>query len=237
MKSLYDVLGVDSGASPEAIQKAYREKAKTAHPDAGGSTEDFHALDRAMDILGDPGKRAKYDATGDDSDPRPHDPYAEAMGIIAQYTQQILADERDPLQQDIVGAIVKTIEQELDGGGESLDGRPVAPGLRQQLKVLTRAVDRCAKISERLSGEKGPLFAQVLAAHAQLASEAADRKRSAIDVRERAIAIMRDVNFRWDDPWAEQRKAEEAMRQEMNRVMIEQPQFFHFQNYNPFAQG
>lgn len=48
------VLGIDIGArrepvNRESIDRAYREKAKTAHPDVGGSAESMAELNRARD--------------------------------------------------------------------------------------------------------------------------------------------------------------------------------------------
>jgi DnaJ-domain-containing protein 1 len=44
-----EVLGLPSSASKEAIERAYREKAKTAHPDAGGSAEAMAEINRAKE--------------------------------------------------------------------------------------------------------------------------------------------------------------------------------------------
>jgi curved DNA-binding protein len=62
MKSYYDVLGVDRQASPDAIKKAYRQKASLYHPDKeGGSKTKFQEVEEAYRTLSDPGKRAQYD--------------------------------------------------------------------------------------------------------------------------------------------------------------------------------
>lgn len=62
----YEALGVKPDASAEEIKKAYRKLAKRYHPDSTGgdkSKEDrFKEVSTAYDILGDPDKRAKYDA-------------------------------------------------------------------------------------------------------------------------------------------------------------------------------
>lgn len=44
-----EVLGVPAAAAKAQIEMAYRDKAKTAHPDAGGSTEAMAELTRARD--------------------------------------------------------------------------------------------------------------------------------------------------------------------------------------------
>ena len=64
MTDFYDILGVDRDATTEQITTAYRLKAKTAHPDKGGSAEAFSALNDAHSTLSDPDLRAHYDATG-----------------------------------------------------------------------------------------------------------------------------------------------------------------------------
>lgn len=65
--SLYDVLGVHSGASCQEIKSAYRKLARLLHPDVayhnkgGGATEEFMRLHAAYSTLYDPEKRAMYD--------------------------------------------------------------------------------------------------------------------------------------------------------------------------------
>ncbi len=46
-ESPWDVLGLKPGASAEEIEKAFRQKAQFAHPDAGGSTEAMQRLNEA----------------------------------------------------------------------------------------------------------------------------------------------------------------------------------------------
>ena len=43
----YDELGLQPGASPEAVRSAYRERAKETHPDRGGSDAAFKQLQEA----------------------------------------------------------------------------------------------------------------------------------------------------------------------------------------------
>ncbi|MGG0716283.1 DnaJ domain-containing protein [Robertmurraya massiliosenegalensis] len=57
----YTLLGVSKDASKDEIKKAYRNKAKKYHPDAGGSNEEFVLLKQAFDILNSHLKRMNYD--------------------------------------------------------------------------------------------------------------------------------------------------------------------------------
>ncbi|WP_197320012.1 DnaJ domain-containing protein [Saccharomonospora sp. NB11] len=60
----YAVLGVERDASPAEIKSAYRTLARKAHPDAGGSAEEFQLLRQAYETLSDPVLRAAYDRRG-----------------------------------------------------------------------------------------------------------------------------------------------------------------------------
>jgi Ca-activated chloride channel family protein len=62
----YSVLGLPRNASQEEIRRAYFEAARRLHPDvnsAPGETEFFLGAQEAYEILVDPVRRAKYDAT------------------------------------------------------------------------------------------------------------------------------------------------------------------------------
>ena len=58
----YSILRVSPNATPEKIRASYRRLAKQRHPDAGGTSDDFRALQEAYDILSDPARRRDYDA-------------------------------------------------------------------------------------------------------------------------------------------------------------------------------
>lgn len=62
---LYDVLGLDAGASGGEIKAAYRRLARAVHPDVSphpaASADDFIRVHAAYSTLSDPSKRADYD--------------------------------------------------------------------------------------------------------------------------------------------------------------------------------
>ncbi len=68
MTDPYATLGVPRDAPPKDIEKAYKRRARDLHPDRGGDPEKFRELKLAYDILRNPARRARYDATGDASE-------------------------------------------------------------------------------------------------------------------------------------------------------------------------
>ena len=63
MPDYYEVLQVHPRAEDEVIRAAYRTLARKYHPDHGGDAGRMIALNDAWDVLGDPARRAAYDAS------------------------------------------------------------------------------------------------------------------------------------------------------------------------------
>jgi len=59
----YELLGIEPGASPSEIKKAFREKAKQFHPDIAGSggAQAMRKIIGAYEILSSPERRFEYD--------------------------------------------------------------------------------------------------------------------------------------------------------------------------------
>jgi curved DNA-binding protein CbpA len=57
----YEVLGVSPTASHDELRRAYRKLARETHPDTGGSSARFVAVQLAWERIGTPEDRAAYD--------------------------------------------------------------------------------------------------------------------------------------------------------------------------------
>ena len=60
-KDLYDILEVETDASPEEIKQAYKDRSKSTHPDRGGTDQAFNEVNKAYMVLKNPAKRQRYD--------------------------------------------------------------------------------------------------------------------------------------------------------------------------------
>lgn len=68
---LYALLSIQPDVSEAAIRTAYRQAARVAHPDKGGSKEKFHLVAVAFEVLSCPIARALYDRQRQHSSTRP----------------------------------------------------------------------------------------------------------------------------------------------------------------------
>jgi curved DNA-binding protein len=68
-RDYYETLGVSRDAPPDEIQRAYRQLARTYHPDVNkdpGAEDRFKEVSEAYDVISDPELRRRYDAFGHD---------------------------------------------------------------------------------------------------------------------------------------------------------------------------
>lgn len=108
----YEVLGVPKDADSDTIKAAYRAKASANHPDReGGSAEVMAAVNRAYEILGDAERRARYDATGQETEPLTIEEKAEAK--LLDIFRGILDSEQAISQFGVVGSARQIMEKTL----------------------------------------------------------------------------------------------------------------------------
>jgi len=73
--SPFEVLGVDPDADDAELKRAYRRRAKEAHPDQGGSVEEFQRVKAAYETIRSGGADADADGSGPDADADANEPW------------------------------------------------------------------------------------------------------------------------------------------------------------------
>ena len=188
---LYETLGVERDASPEDLKRAYRKRAKKAHPDGGGSVEAFANLSRALAVLSDPESRKEYDRTGKVGEKEPDTREANALQLAAQTIQSVIdvitKRRGKPEQYDLVGDSVRKIEEQIKG-------------YRQTIQNYRDHAAEMRKIAKRFKAKKGkanrssPLFDN----NAADAEREIPKVERVIEVHERAIEILSDHSWQSD---------------------------------------
>ena len=184
----YEALGVARDATEADVRSAFRRKAKTAHPDAGGSSEEFTAINRAHVVLADPVRRARFDQTGVADDGSDNIDQG-ALNLIMGMVVGILMGDADPMQADLVAEMHKHIEKQIAATSE-------------QLKRLERACRRAEKAKAKfVRKHKGGAnqIARMIAVHAEAMQLQQAGIRRTIDVHRRAQAILDEYRFTQDE--------------------------------------
>lgn len=111
MKDQYKILGVKRKATKKEIKNAYRDKAKTLHPDKGGNAEEFKELSEAYRILSNDRLRLTYDATGGVSATE-NQKLVRAIDVCMQALAAIInALEERVMEENIFALLRKTFEK------------------------------------------------------------------------------------------------------------------------------
>ena len=108
----YETLEVEKTATDEQIKKRYREKAKGAHPDAGGDPDEFREIAKAYDILSNPGKRDRYDRTGNAESPNATASYQIAVELFLKILEHDPPNIEAQLKH-VMAEIYKKIDGEI----------------------------------------------------------------------------------------------------------------------------
>jgi curved DNA-binding protein CbpA len=138
---LYGVLGMGRDADEAAIRKAYRSRAKHAHPDAGGSPDEFRKLSTAHLVLSDPEKRAKYDETGSWDEAAPQTADQRIITLIGEALMGVVQGDGDPVTVDLVAHLTSAFRSKINA-------------MRQNIAKIDKSLARTKKLQGRFRSKK-----------------------------------------------------------------------------------
>lgn len=190
-RSLYDDLGVAPDATEAEIRAAYRQRAKTAHPDTGGSREAFDRISLAHEVLTDATRRARYDADGTTGERRDTSE-EEAMTVVAMIVAQAIGKARDPRIEPLMSYIDDIIRETRE------------PGIAELLRLEKRA-RHWEKLEDRFKAkEEDAIGLDIVANVIQRQREENDRAiaevKRKIGIVERAAEILQALVYEPDMP-------------------------------------
>jgi DnaJ-class molecular chaperone len=189
----YAMLGVGRKATTPQIRSAYRRKAAKAHPDHGGSPEDFRRLKQAESVLIDPEARAHYDRTGEIIEKSPASTLdQQATGIIAGMLYGLIDDvNADIFKADVIAIMVAHLQKGIAANQANVTG------FERKIERAERMRGRFRK--KKADPEAGPnLVEMMLAARIPEYQRAIEAAKNAATVGERAVEILSDYSFEAD---------------------------------------
>ena len=190
MLDLYRLLGLKRGATTEEVRRAYRRRAKTSHPDGGGSVEQFSTLATAYEVLSDEKRREKYDATGEIEPARPSNFDGRALEVIAQKLGLVIHAEHDVTALDIGLLIEQSIRDDIASRKCNIS---------DQVRAIARVRRLRARVRCRAAGGDNAL-ARVLDWHEHVTKDHIKKNEEAVSSMERALEILEGYSFSDDFP-------------------------------------
>lgn len=185
--NLYEILGVRRGVCTADVVRAFRNKAKEHHPDAGGDRARFEEIVDAYNVLSDRDKRAAYDRDGT-VDHTADNQRAQALGIIETLMAGILAEiDQGFADRGIYNDLVAKMR-------EQLEARMV--GIAGEVSKMTAAAERYDKFAQRFeaSGETNYLR-KMVEARASAIRLGLPRASAALALCDTALQILNEHSF------------------------------------------
>ncbi|WP_337266845.1 J domain-containing protein [Oryzifoliimicrobium ureilyticus] len=178
----YEALGLARHATEAEVRAAYRRRVKKAHPDTGGSEQEFEHLTLAYDLLKDPVRRKIYDETG--YDPQLADVQdLEGLLVLDKFVNELILDERDPGSFDPVALMRRRLTDEI------VNTRFHILELERHRARIRNHLDR---ISERPSAD---VLGSMLRARSDTLAEAISKAEKQIKAVEQAYTMLEGYRY------------------------------------------
>jgi len=150
------LMGVKKDCSTEDIKKAWRNIVRTAHPDKGGSEDEFKKFLKAYETLVDPSKREHYDKYGEDPEgeagppPSRRRPKAEALTHPLTVTLEDFykgSTKRLRVSRNILCAECKGNGGEGKASCNGCNGQGIVIHISQMGPMIQRVRAKCGRCS------------------------------------------------------------------------------------------
>lgn len=182
----YEQLGVERNATPAEITKAYRRKAILVHPDRNPDDEHaktkFQLLQEAYEILRDPTRRAKYDASGDGSKDNLQ---ARATALLVGLIERVVTDACNAAVAGQSLNIVASLRSQIHASTREVEGHQIS--VNSHLPRVRKLLKR----TRRKNGE-GSLIEDALNAQIQKAEDALVTQKNTLDAYREMLRMLEE---------------------------------------------
>lgn len=184
----YEILGISKDATPEQINAAFRKRSKEAHPDHGGTTEEFTRVKNASLVLLDPELRKQFDETGKVGEKKADNQAARVMEKIARFFIESINTADGPMapalaKLDLVKAANEYFKQQVAGGQQHISD------YEKNIKKFHRAIKRLK------SKRDNDLIKNMLNHHVSQLQHVIDVTKEEIRELTLAIDMLKDYSF------------------------------------------
>jgi len=181
----YEMLGISREADGATIKSAYRKRAKTAHPDAGGDVDLFSRLTTSYELLCDPVRRKVYDDTG--FDPELADTKdLQGLVILETLINEVILDEREPGSFDPVTAMRRKLTDKI------VNARIHILEMERHRARIRNHIDRIGRKPET------DVLGRMLRSRCETIGEAIGRAENEIENIEKAYGMLDGYSYEID---------------------------------------
>jgi curved DNA-binding protein CbpA len=178
----YEILGVSREADAAAIKSAYRRRAKSAHPDAGGDVDLFGKIKTAYEILNDPVRRKVFDDTG--YDPELADTKdLQGLVILETLVNEMILDEREPGSFDPVASMRRKLTDRV------VNARFHILEMERHRARIRNHIDRIGRKPET------DVLGRMLKARCETIQDAIGKAQSEIETIEQAYGMLDGYSY------------------------------------------
>ncbi len=185
----YKELGIDRDATPDEIRRAYRNRARSTHPDHGGDSSAFHHVRQAYLLLSDKDARARYDETGyagqQESTSRQYRMEQAALSTVGSALLAAIDSDAVP-DRDILEAASSDLEQQVNG-------------ISGNLRILKQLLKRYKKLRKAITYNGEGINIAQLVLQVRIAEVAKEIERYELDLEVYELALEKLEEYELDD--------------------------------------
>lgn len=184
----YEILGVQKDATEDEINAAFKKKARKAHPDGGGSAEEFDMIKQAAVVLLDPEKRRRFDKDGIFDENKPDNTTATALQRITMFFVQ-------SIQATLTQSTLNLNQLDLIQGANSFFDLEIQ-NCHKRIFEIDNQIKQFEKVLKRLKTKRDKdIIRNMLNHHVSELKNGILAQKREITIYDQAKLVLKDYSF------------------------------------------